>query len=249
MNTAKLRSLSAATAVLALLIAVPTHAAAKRRAVAHRTPPTPITGTVTGTVLDAVTGAPVAQLTVSIGIRVGNTDTQGKFEVKNVTGAGALEVKTDRSGYLPTTTILGPNDPKNITLRVTPTPTITVRRTNGQTLQLDTESFKFGYPVPFSGIRDSEFEEFCKTDGTKVRLHNSEFKRFVGPAISVSGAGCCEKGNAVRMSVTLRTGETSDLLFTDTCDARYEVEAGARNHATGEFEHIQITEIAEILFP
>lgn len=248
MNPAQLRRFAVAV-VIATVISVPSYAAAKRRAVGHRTPPVPITGTVTGTVTDAVTGAPVVALTVSIGIRSGATDAQGKFEVKNVTGAGTLEVKTDRSGYLPTTTVLGPNDPKILSLRVTPTPTITVRRTNGQTVQIDTESMKFGYPVPFSGYRDSEFEDFCKADGTKVRYNNSELKRLVGPATSTSAAACCSGGDAMRMTVTLRTGETSDLVFTDTCAGRETVDLGGRNHTTGDFEHIVISEIAEIVFP
>lgn len=248
MNPAMLRQLSTAAVIFAIAIAAPSHAA-KRRAVAHRKPPVAITGTVTGKVLDAVTGAPVISMTVTIGLRSGATDAQGRFEVKNVAGSGALELITDRSGYLPTTTVLGPSDPKDVTIRVTPTPTVSVRRTNGQTLQIDTESLKFGYAVPFSGQRDSEFEDFCKVDGTKVRYNNSQLKRLTGPAVNVPAGNCCESGDAARMSVTLRTGETADLLFTDSCQGRYEVDLGGRNHATGDFEHILITEIAEIVFP
>ncbi len=248
MNPAMLRRLSAAAVVIAFAIAVPSHAA-KRRAVAHRKPAVLITGTVTGIVLDAVTGAPVISLSVFVGTRSGATDARGRFEVKNVTSAGTLQLITDRSGYLPITMNIGPNDSKDVTIRVTPTPTVSVRRTNGQTLQIDTESVKFGYAVVFSGYRDSEFEDFCKADGTKVRYNNSELKRLVGPAVNVPALTCCPSGDAARMSVTLRTGETADLLFTDTCQGRNEVDLGGRNHVTGDFEHILITEIAEIVFP
>lgn len=249
MNPAKLRRLFAAATVAALVFAVPSHAS-KRRAVAHRLPGVPVSAaTLTGVVLDAVTGQPVRVLTVSVGTRSNATDAQGRFELKNAKGFDALIVQTDRSGYQPSTTRVGPNDPKDLTIRVTPTPTVTLRRTNGQTTDVDLESLKFGYPVPFSGYRDSDFEDFCKTDGTKLRINKSQLKRLVGPATIAAGAACCVAGPAARMTVTLRTGETSDLFFTDTCEDRYVVDLGAREHFGGDFVHILITDIAEIVFP
>jgi hypothetical protein len=71
----------------------------------------------------------------------------------------------------------------------------------------------------------------------------------VGPATTVAAPGCCVKGDAKRMSVTLRNGETTDLIFTDSCEGRYDVDLGGRDHVTGEFVHILITDIAEIVFP
>jgi hypothetical protein len=250
MNPAKLRRFSAATLVAVIVFALPSSAATRRRAVRSPSPGTPISATtVTGVVLDASTGQPVRSMTVSIGFRSGATNEQGRFEIKNATGVDGLLVVTDRSGYQPTTTRIGPNDPRDITVRVTPTATISVRRTDGQTTTVDMESFKFGYPVPFSGYRDSEYEDFCKVDGTKLNVHRSQLKRIVGPATIAAGGLCCTSGNAARMSVTLRTGETSELFFTDTCDGRYEVDLGARDHVSGEFVHLPIVDIVEIVFP
>ena len=249
MNPDKLRQLFASAAIAALVLAVPSHAA-KRRAVSHRGPGVPVSvATLTGVVLDAVTGQPVRAMTVFLGTRSTATDAQGRFELKNTTGTDFLVVQTDRSGYQASSTRVGPNDPRDLTLRVTPSATVSVRRTNGQNTDVDLESFKFGYPVPFSGYRDSEFEDFCRSDGTKLNVHRSQLKRLVGPATPASSGPCCPAGNATRMSVTLRTGVTADLFFTDTCEDRYMVDLGAREHISGNFVHIPITEIVEIVFP
>ncbi|MEO8379849.1 MAG: hypothetical protein ABI779_09325 [Acidobacteriota bacterium] len=244
-----LRRLSVTALVAAVIVAAPSYAA-KRRAVSHPGPGVPISvPTLTGVVLDASTGQPVRAMTVYVGTRITATNAQGRFELKNTSGVDALILQTDRSGYLPFSTRVGANDPKDITIRVTPTPAVSVHRTDGQIVTVDLESFKFGYPVPFSGYRDSEYEDFCKADGTKLSVHRTQFKRIAGPAALVGSGPCCPAGNAARMTVTLRTGETSDLFFTDTCEGRYNVDLGARDHLTGEFVHIPITEITEIVFP
>jgi len=249
MNPAKLRNFLAFAALVALVLAVPAHAA-KRRAVTHPGPGVPISvATLTGVVLDAATSQPVRAMTVFVGTRSTATDDQGRFELKNTSGVDALLLQTDRSGYQPSSTRIGPNDPKDVTLRIAPTPTVTVRRTNGETTSVDLESLKFGYPVPFSGYRESEFEDFCRANGTKLNVHRSQFKRLVGPGVQTASGPCCPSGNATRMSVTLRTGVTEDLFFTDTCENRYFVDLGARDHLSGGFVHIPITEIAEIVFP
>lgn len=249
MNPAMLRRTLAVLTVLTVVAAVPSFAA-KRRAVAHRPPGVHVsTPLINGVVLDSVTGQPVRALAVTAGLRSAGTDAQGRFELRNVSEIDAFVVLTERSGYLNSSTRVGANDPKELTIRVTPTPTVTVKRANGQSLNVDFESFKFGYPVPFSGYRDSEFEDFCKSDGTKVRIERSQLKRVAGPAVIATAGPCCEAGNAARMAVTLRTGETSDLFFTDTCQERYVVDVGARDHVTGAFLHIPITDISEIVFP
>lgn len=248
MTPPNLRRLAAAAALLTLFLAFPTQAA-KRRAVAHRPRPVSVTATITGTVLDAVTNAPVISATAQIDTRSGATNAQGRFEVKNVTAAGSFVLRVERSGYVPATLTIGPNDSRDVTVRLTPTTTVTVRRTSGETIRIDTESFRFGYAVPFSTVLSAEFENFCTTDGTKVVYQNTELKRVVGPATVIAGSPCCPTGVATRMNVTLRTGASADLVFTDACDNRNQVELIGRNHVTGAFESILITEVAEIVFP
>jgi hypothetical protein len=247
MNPAKLRR-SVAAALLVVAFSVPAFAA-KRRSVQHRSPGTAVNFTlINGVVIDAVTGAPVVGVELSTGERFDATDTQGRFDLKNVNGFGAIHVTAARSGYLPFATDIAPGDPTTLTIRLTPTPTTTIRLTSGVVKQFDTESIKFGYPV-FTGYVESEAEDFCKvTDHTKLNIHRDKMARLVGPAQTVDAAGCCT-GSAQKMTLTLKTGEVMDVIFTDTCQERYKVDVDGRNHVRGDFEHILITDIAEIVFP
>lgn len=248
MNPAKLRQPLAAALLVTLALAVPA-SAAKRRSVAHRTLPAEFTvALINGVVLDAVTDQPVVGVEMNAGIRFDATDTQGRFDLKNVTGRGEIVVTAQRSGYQPFSTRIRPNDPTTLTIRMTPTPTTTVRLTSGEVKTLDTESIKFGYPL-FTGYIESEAEDFCKvTDSTKLNIHRSRMARLAGPAQTVEAGNCCT-GNAQKMTLTLKTGEVMDVIFTDTCQERYKVDIGGREHVSGQFVHLLITDIAEVVFP
>ncbi len=249
MNSVKLRRNVVAALVAALCISLPSQAQ-KRRAVGTRSPGAPFTlEVVSGQVVDDVTGQPVIAATVSGGNRIDATDAQGRFDLKNVTGSGYLVIQVDRSGYRPHTVQFKPGDATPLTLRVVPTQTVTIRKTNGETLEVDMESLKFGYPVPFSGYRESESDDFCTLNGNKLYIHRAQMAKLTGPAVMVPSGACCTDGNAARMSLTLKTGQTMDVLFTDTCEERYKVDIGARVHTTGAFVHVPITEIAEVVFP
>ena len=248
MNPTKFRSLCTVALATAILISVP--AEAKRRTVRHSAPLTAGPGMILGLVLDNVTGQPVRLMTVYAGPRATSTDEFGRFQFKNLDTTKPIAIETERSGYLPLQFTVQPNQSRDLTIRVIPTQTISVRSANGQVVQLDTESVKFGYPVPFSGYRESEIEDFCKvSDHSAVAINKSQMKRLAGPAQLVSHGGCCDSGNAAKMTLTLRTNETFDVLFTDTCEERYKVDVGGRDHVTGQFVHILITDIVEMIFP
>ena len=249
MNPLKLRRNVVVALAAALCIAIPAQAG-KRRAVGTRPAGAEFTvDQISGQVLDSVTGQPVAFASLAIGNRRDTTDAEGRFDVKNVRGFGVTTVEVERSGYQPYSAPFRPNDPTILAIRLIPTPTAKIRKTNGEVLDVDMESLKFGYPVPFSGYRDSESEDFCALDGQKSYIHRSQMAKLAGPAVIVPGGSCCEAGSAAKMSLTLKTGQTMDVLFTDTCEERYKVDVGVRIHTTGEFVHVPITEIAEILFP
>lgn len=249
MNPVKLRRTVLAALVAALCIAVPSEAQ-KRRAVGVRSPGVQFNlDVLSGQVLDAVTSQPVIAATVFGGNRTDITDAQGRFDLKAITGFGSLTIQVERSGYQPLTATWKPGDATPVSIRVTPTQTVTIRKTNGEAVVVDTESLLFGYPVPFSGYRESESEDLCTVDGSKMYIHRNQMAKLMGPAVMVSGGACCEEGNAAKMTLTLKTGQTMDVLFTDTCEDRYKVDVGARVHTTGGFVHIPITEIAEIIFP
>jgi len=250
MNPTKLRSSLIAALVAVFLITVPSEAQKKRRAISARSPGAAFTRElISGQVLDNVTGQPIVFVTVAAGNRTDFTDAQGRFELKNVTGQGYFTFTAERSGYQPYVVQYKPSDPITLTIRLVPTQTVTIRQTNGTVHQVDMESFKFGYPVPFSGYRDSESEDFCTADGTKSYIHRSQIARVAGPAVIVAGGACCTEGNAAKMTLTLKTGPTMEVIFTDTCQERYKVDVGARQHVSGQFVHIPITDIAEIVFP
>jgi hypothetical protein len=247
MNYATIRRVSALALFAAVLIVAP--AEAKRRSVAHRPMPLQFKKTVSGVVLDAVTSQPVVSLTVTIGTRTDATDAQGRFEIKEAAAAGAMRVEFSRSGYQPYVVTLGPSDSGVLTVRLNPTPTATAKLKNNTTVQLDMESLKFGYPVPFSGYRDDEFDEFCKiTDSTQFTVHKNEMAKLAGPSQIVPAGSCCT-GNAEKMTLTKKNGEVMEVIFMDTCQERYKTDVGARNHVTGQFEHIPISELVELVFP
>ncbi|HUR80368.1 MAG TPA: carboxypeptidase regulatory-like domain-containing protein [Thermoanaerobaculia bacterium] len=246
MNPAKLRRTSA-LALLVFAVTVPVWA--KHRAVGHRNAPDPFSvPLINGTVVDNVTGAPIVGAEVTGGTRVDATDTQGRFDLKVVNGYGSILVTASRSGYQTVTATVTPTSATTLTLRMNPTATTTIRLANGQTRQYDTESIKFGYPL-FTGYIESDTEDFCKvTDSTHVSYTRSQMARLNGPAQTVVAGACCT-GNAQKMTLTLKTGEVMEVIFTDTCQERYKVDVDAREHVSGQFEHILITDIAEIIFP
>ncbi|HEX6097197.1 MAG TPA: carboxypeptidase-like regulatory domain-containing protein [Thermoanaerobaculia bacterium] len=250
MNPNKLRRNLVVALAAVLCLTLPAQAQ-KRRSTGTRSPGAQFTiEKITGQVLDAATGQPIPSVAVSAGNRSDSTDANGNFELKNVRGFGYLVFEVERTGYRPHLSQLQPNTPTTLTVHLTPTATVSIRKTNGEVIQVDTESFKFGYPVPFSGYREAESDDFCSiSDGKKSYIHRAQIAKLTGPATLVPGGSCCEAGNARKMTMTLKTGQTMDVIFTDTCEERYKVDIGARVHTTGEFLHIPITEIAEIVFP
>jgi hypothetical protein len=249
MNPTKLRRSLFAALIAAFLIAVPSEAQ-KRRAISPRSPGVQFTREViSGQILDNVTSQPVVGVTIAGGNRVDITDAQGRFDLKNVTGIGSITLIAERSGYQPYSSQYKATDPPTVSIRLVPTKTVTIRKTDGAVLDVDMESLKFGYPVPFSGYRDSESEDLCTVDGNKLYIHRSQIAKMIGPAAIVAGGACCTHGNAEKMTLTLKAGQTMDVIFTDTCDERYKVDVGARQHVSGQFVHVVLTDIAEIIFP
>jgi len=224
-------------------------AAGKRRAVEHPGPAVQLTGTIRGTILDDTTGVPVASVRVSVGTRSDVTGADGKFEAKNVTGTGSILVEATRSGYLTKTYTITTSGDQTITLRLTPTPTVHVRKIDDSTLDVDFESVEFGYAVPFSGYRQYRYEDFCK-GGTAVQIDRSEISRINGPATVVHGSPCCPDKDVLKVNLLLKTGETTDVFFIDSCEAGVtRIDLIARDHLQGQFKFIPFTEIREVVFP
>jgi hypothetical protein len=224
--------------------------AEKRRAVAHPAPlGDKLTINVEGVILDDATGTPVSAVRVTVGNRSDVTSTDGKFSAHGATGFGSIDITATRSGYLAKTVTVNASGDHTVTLRLTPTPTVKVTKTNASVMNVDAESVEFGYAVPFSGYRQYPYEDFCK-GGTAVAIDRSEIKRIVGPATVVSDAPCCPSKNVLKINLELRTGEKTDVYFLDSCEAGVtRIDFIARDHTGGMFQYIPFTEITEVVFP
>jgi hypothetical protein len=243
MNSVSLRSLVAATLV-ATILAVPAYAQ-RRRAVAHPPAEAKFVVTITGTVVDDVTGLPVRNAIVTATFE-GVTDAAGKFRLRNVTAFGSIQIKVERSGYVTATKTLRINETPELNFRLTPTQTVTVRRTNGTTAILDIESVRFGHSALFSGY--VQINEVCRQDGTRMPLDFTKVSRVGGPGGLVGSGPCCNSEIA-RIPMTLKSGETFDIFFIDSCDDKVKPDFSGREHVGGDYAFIAVTDIAEIVFP
>lgn len=245
MNPLKSLHWKSAVAIALLVAAVPMDAQ-KRRAVQHPAPAGPtVEVTVTGTVLDAVTNAPVVFAEVRLGDKSARTDSRGKFSITNkIHGTAPLTVS--RSGYVAGQESITGN--RDVTLRLQPTPTIRLRMVNGQEYDIDFESAEFGYVPPFGSYVKSESEQFCRPGGTAETISRASIRRITGPAVSESHAPCCPNNPLLKINATLKSGETTPLYFAESCDG-YRIDFIGRNHTTGSFVFAKFTEIAEIVFP
>lgn len=237
------RSTRFAIALLALTFALPSFAAGgKRRAVVPTAPP--ITGKVSGTVTDAANARPVVFATVVAGDRSTSTDSLGKFEL-DVPGGTTLTVT--RSGYLPASRLIA-NGTTTVAITMTGVPTIRLKTATNKEYELDMEDAEFAYAVPFSGYVRSDLGKFCKPDGSEYKPNKTTIKRFIGPAVASTSDACCKDKSVLKARLELKTGEQTDVFFSDSCFG-YEVDFIARDHYAGAFVFLKFNDISEIVFP
>lgn len=235
-----------AVVLLVLLATVPALAEKRRRAVRHPTAGERFEVTVTGTVLDNLTSQPVRNAIVIGGGKLSVTDATGKYRLRNAVGFSGMEITVERSGYVTGTHRLRINEQPEVSFRLTPTKTVTVRRTNGTTSELDIESVRFGHSSTFSGY--VQLAELCRLDGTRMPIDFTQSARFAGPASFAASGPCCTDQIA-KMALTLKSGQTFDVFFPDSCADVLKTDFSGRVHVSGEYTFILITDIAEIVFP
>lgn len=230
---------------LALVSAAPTLSAARRRRAV--TPPASASTAISGTVRDAASNAPVIGAIVAAGREKIETDSQGKFTIEPANG-GSVTLAVSRSGY-ETKQVAATTGASNLEIRLNSLPTTSLRLTNGQTMTLDTDSLTFAYLVPLSGYAGSDTMNLCR-DGLDWHPTRADVKRLVGPGVMASGGSCCTLGQGQAMSITveLKTGDRATAYFKDSCQG-YEVDIKARNHVSGEWMYLRYTDIAEVVFP
>lgn len=248
MNPTKSPSWKSAIAVAALVLTLPA-LAQKRRAVQHPSHPSPAQSvTITGKVVDAVTGAPVVSATVRVMNASDRTDASGLFSI-TTTLHGTADITAERTGYHTGTQQISGAGPHVLTLRLESKPTVKLRLVDGTQKDVDLESVEFGYVPPFGSYVKSEYDDFCKPGGAQVRLDRAEFARITGPSTLESAGLCCGgSGSAQRINATLKSGEVTPLYFTDSCTG-YSIDFIARDHVTGKTVYTKFSNVAEIIFP
>lgn len=248
MHPTTLNRLLSLVLLTSILLALPA-AAGKRRSVKSADPNVPqIVATIDGIVIDAVTGGPVVFVEVRGGGKSSFTDTAGKFKLRDAVGLGSILLEAERSGYVKKTATVSTGGEQQITIRVSPTPTVRVRKTDNTTYEIDFESLEFGYPLTFGGYADATFDEFCRPDGSQVTIDRSEIKKITGPATKVTRASCCEGQELMRVNVELETGTSLDAVFRDSCNG-YRVDLIGREHVSANFQYIPFADVAEVVFP
>jgi hypothetical protein len=236
-------------AAFVCVVAIPAEAG-KRRAVQHPgSSAVKISVTATGTVIDNVTGNPINDATVRIGSRTSRTFQDGKFSVSG-SGFGSVDVEASRSGYQSKIVTLTTAGEHELVMRLQPTPTVSLRKTDGTVLDVDLESIEFGYPGEFGGYNKAVFETFCKSDGGQVNIDRSQIRRIIGPAVVTTSSPCCPGTEALKVTIELKTGETKEYWFYDSCTASTtHFDVIARVHTTGVIVYTEFKSLAEAIFP
>jgi hypothetical protein len=240
----------AALAILAMPFAVsaqPTRSDAtqgKRHAALHG--PAVGTVTLTGTVTDGTTGAPVPEVAVGVGDREVVTDEQGQFRFPGLF-SGSATVTFQRWGYQPATLSVTLVAGSTVNLTLAPKPVIILKDTQGVSHRADYELSQFGYAVLFGNLAKGDTIDLCKTTGEHLIVDKSTIAKISGPATPVNSSACCKVGPVLNINLTLKGGQPFTAAIGDSCFGD-EVFA-ARDRDTLQWVYLKFTDIAEIDFP
>jgi len=242
-------------AITLVLTTVPAFAATRRRAAGQPAPPSGLV-TITGTVTDSKSGAPVNEAVVSGGDKRVNTDKNGSYSISVVPGV-EVTITADRFGYTSSSQTIKAFGPQTVNFTLAPKPSVTVKLTPAAaanqpggigTYQLDLETSQFAYLVIFAGYAGFDNANFCKPDGTNWQPQKTEFTRLAGPATSSTNATCCTLGPVLSVNVEMKDGTKTPVYFVDSCYGN-EVDFIGRDLSTLRYAFFRFTDIAEIDFP
>ena len=238
-----------AVATLVVTAALPASAAVKRRAALSGDPAVATSeATITGTVIDADTGAPVAFATIDAQVRRTSTDANGHYTIK-AQFPKTFTLIVRRTGYedaSQTVTITGAE--VAVTSRLKSRPTIRLRTTAGVSYDFDYETAQFAFLVPLSGYIRSDAGNFCRGNGEAYTPDKSELKRVIGPVTQVDSSACCPNNRPLQSEVETKAGQRFTVVYVDSCLGT-EVDFIGRDHVTGQFIFTKMQDVAEIVFP
>ena len=224
--------------LLAVAAALPLSAAVRKHAVRLEKL------TVSGTVTDAVTGAPLKGATVSSGDNYVVTDDAGHYTL-TCTRTGV--VSASHPGYI---TVRKEALGSPLDFALPQTPSVTIKTTKGETFVVDAPTLKFGYSQIFQ-YTSSESPNLCRVRDGKAEQWapaKAEMSRVLGPARSLTAASCCDRGPVMAIDVELKSGEKDTGYLNDNCFG-YSVEVIGIERASGTAKFIPLTEVSEIVFP
>lgn len=216
----------------------------KRHAALHG--PAGGTITLTGTITDGTTGAPIPEVEVVVGDHQVVTDEQGQFNFPGLL-SGSATLTFQRWGYQPVTRSLTLVAGSTVNLTLAPKPVIILKDTQGVSHRADYELSQFGYTVPFGNLAKADTIELCKTTGEHVIVDKSTIAKISGGANSVNSSACCKVGPVLNINLTLKGGQPFTAAISDSCFSD-EVFA-ARDRDTRQWVYLKFTDIAEIDFP
>lgn len=228
-----------------LIAAFPLFASTRERAVK----PLPMV-TVSGAIRNA-SGTAVAGAVVTSGNSASNrngTGTDGKYSI-TVPGYRPTTLMVTDFAYDAQSFTLTPVEGTTFDITLTsPHTVVTVKMSNGDSHGLDISTSQFAYLVPLSGYVKSDTANLCLPDGSSIAPSKTDFSRIVGPGQSVTFGPCCSNGPTIMVTIQLKSGQKTAAYFNDACLGN-EVDFVGRETATGLWQYLRFTDIAEIDFP
>ena len=232
-----------------VLAALPLFASSGRQ----RAAAVPATVTVHGVVRDS-NGMPVVAAYVHNGTfdpsapHIGNgTNANGVYAIALPAGRPAVLTVEDFQ-FEPATVSVTPAADMTLDLTLTtPRPLVTVTLLSGESHVLVTDSVKFAWYRVFADYAKFDNANVCKTDGSSFAPNKKEIAKIVGPFTRVNFSPCCGRGPVITATMQMKTGETMQVYFNDSCYDD-ELDFIGRERVTGTWYYLKFDDIAEIDF-
>lgn len=210
------------------------------------------TVTLRGVVSDAA-GTPIVGAYVCNGVscsgptRHNGTKADGVYSITVPAGRPTVLTVEDFA-FEPVTVIMTPTVNATVDFTLTkPRPAVTVTLINGETHVLDVGTSKFAYYRVFADYAKFNNANLCKTDGSSFAPHKSEIGKIVGPFTLANFSPCCSYGPVVTASIEMKSGETMQVYFNDSCFGG-EIDFLGRERSTGIWYYFKFDDIAEMNF-
>lgn len=232
-------------AVLALALAVPSFAQTRHRMVSRASTEA---ASLSGTVVDAVTRAPLSEAIVKVGNKAAGTVADGKFSFSDLT-ANSFLVKATRWGYSDFEQVVKLNAGANtFEIAMQPGPIVTVKAKNGATYPLDFASLQFGYVVAFVGWRSYPELHLCLPSGEEKVVTTAEMKSVTFPGIRTETTSCCSLAPGTVARITTKENALLDATIRESCNGSEFFVLG-RNRSNGNYESVKLADVESVTFP